>query len=120
MTEIRIVSESVNDFFDGARAKAAALDAGELSAEASMISFESMDMLLKVLTPNRWRLLRCLKGEGPLSIRKLSQRLARDYSGVHADCVALLDTGLINKTPGGEIFVPWQKITAEISLDAAA
>ena len=33
--------------------------------------------LLKVLTPNRWRLLRALRNHGPLSVRALAQLLDR-------------------------------------------
>jgi predicted transcriptional regulator len=79
-----------------------------------------MDRLLKVLTPNRWDLLRTLRSNGPSSIRALSQALGRDYRGVHADVGILLKAGLIERKASGAIHVPWSRITAEMSLDIAA
>ena len=76
--------------------------------------------LLKVLTPNRWRLLRALRSGGPISVRALAQALDRDYRGVHADVVLLSDAGLIEKSKQGAVFVPWTRITAEMALDVAA
>src|SRR5258705_13865266 len=48
------------------------------------VSFESMERLLKVLTPNRWRLLRTLRNGGATSVRALARSLNRDYRGAHA------------------------------------
>ncbi|MCJ8517310.1 putative transcriptional regulator [Pseudorhizobium tarimense] len=48
------------------------IDRGDSEGTEAEIAFESMDLLLKVLTPNRWRLLRALKVQGPTSIRNLS------------------------------------------------
>jgi predicted transcriptional regulator len=49
----------------------------------------------------------------------LSQLLARDYRGVHADVTALIDAGLIERADG-KISVPWSRITAEMAVDIAA
>ena len=77
-------------------------------------------MLLRVLTPNRWVLLRTLHRIGPSSIRALAKALARDYRGVHADVAGLLDAGLITRDGAGLIRVPWSRITAEMAFGAAA
>ena len=119
MSEVRIHIESVDDFFNGALEMAKRLDAGDRATEPASISFESMELLLKVLTPNRWTLLRALRTNGPSSIRALSQLLARDYRGVHADVTALIDAGLIERADG-KISVPWSRITAEMVVDIAA
>ncbi|NGO52272.1 winged helix DNA-binding protein [Allomesorhizobium camelthorni] len=119
MSEVRIHIESVDDFFNSALEMAKRLDAGDRAAESASISFESMELLLKVLTPNRWTLLRTLRANGPSSIRALSQLLARDYRGVHADVTALIDAGLIERADG-KISVPWSRITAEMAVDIAA
>ena len=46
--------------------------------------------------------------------------LQRDYRGVHADVMALLDAGLIERSENGKIAVPWSRITAEMAVDVAA
>jgi predicted transcriptional regulator len=79
-----------------------------------------MEGLQKVLTPNRWTLLRNLRGIGPSSIRALAQGLGRDYRGVHAEVTVLLDAGLVEKAGDGRISVLWSRITAEMSFDIAA
>jgi len=132
MSEVRLHVSGIRDFFDGAADAARRIDAtmpgdvpegvakGVPGEVASEIAFESMELLLKILTPNRWRLLKRLKLSGATSIRRLAQALGRDYRGVHADVVALIEVGLIEKTADGAVFVPWDRITADMSLDAAA
>lgn len=120
MTEVRLHVQDVAGFFDDASAMARDLDAGRRVAAPADIAFESMDTLLKVLTPNRWRLLRAAHAVGPVSIRALAGAQGRDYRGVHADVSTLLEVGLMSRDKDGRIQVPWSKITAEMNLDAAA
>lgn len=120
MDEVKLQIESLDDFFAGAMDMARRLDKGDLTAEPAFLSFERMESLLKVLTPNRWVLLRTLRRQGASSIRALSHLLERDYRGVHADVMALIDAGLIEKLENGKITVPWSRITAEMAVDVAA
>lgn len=120
MSEVKIHISNLDLFFSDALDMARRLDRGELTAEAATVSFESMELLLKVLTPNRWTLLRSLRRQGPSSIRALAQLLGRDYRGVHADVTALLHAGLIERAADGKIVVPWSRITAEMAVDVAA
>lgn len=120
MSEVKLHIASVDDFFAEAARAAELVDAGDLSEQGAVIAFESMEVLLKVLTANRWRLLRTLRANGPTSVRRLSQLLGRDYRAVHADVAALLDVGLIERTDSGEIMVPWSRITAEMAINLAA
>ncbi len=120
MSEVRIHVSNMDAFFKDAASAAARIDAGDLKAQEGEIAFESMDLLLKVLTANRWRLLRALKGAGTSSIRQLAHALKRDYRGVHADVIALIETGLIEKREDGRIAVPWDRITAEMAITEAA
>jgi predicted transcriptional regulator len=120
MAEIKLHVQNLEDFFADARRMARRLDAGDRIVEETHISFESMEVLLKALTPNRWRMLRRLRMLGPSSIRALSQALGRDYRGVHSDVGSLIELGLIERMESGKIFVPWSHITAEISLEEAA
>lgn len=69
MKEVRLHVESLDDFARRSMETARRLDRGERKAQSAHISFESMEGLLKALTPNRWRLLRTLRHRGPSSIR---------------------------------------------------
>ena len=120
MNEIRIEVETIDAFAKRTLAMAHRLDRGEHRAQRARLSFETMEGLLRVLTPGRWTLLRRLRSEGPSSIRALAKSLARDYRGVHADVVVLVEAGLIVKGEDGKVSVPWSRITAEMVLDAAA
>jgi predicted transcriptional regulator len=120
MSEVKLHVESLDTFIGRTEEMARRLDAGARGRRASHISFETMEALLKVLTPNRWTLLRALRGRGPSSIRALARALGRDYRGVHADVSALVEAGLINRDTKGRILVPWSRIAAEMALDAAA
>lgn len=120
MSEVRIHVSDMDGFFDDAAAAARDIDAGGGVRTGAEIAFENMDLLLKVLTPNRWRLLRALKTSGPTSIRQLAQGLQRDYRGVHADVTVLVEAGLIERRHDGTIVVPWERITAEMSITEAA
>jgi predicted transcriptional regulator len=120
MDEVKLQIESLDAFFASALDMARRLDRGNFAPEPASISFEHMETLLKVLTPNRWVLLRTLRRHGASSIRALSHLLERDYRGVHADVMALIDAGLIAKLESGKITVPWSRITAEMAVDVAA
>jgi len=120
MSEVRLELDTVEGFFDDARALARRLDAGDRQPRTASIGFEGMDTLLSVLTANRWRLLKALRRHGPSSIRRLAADLQRDYRGVHADVSTLLQYGLIARRDDRLIEVPWSKITAEMAFDSAA
>lgn len=120
MHEVKLHVEGLDAFFAGARQMARRLDQGERAPSGASIAFENMETLLKVLTPGRWRLLRALRSQGPSSIRALAHVVERDYRGVHADVMAMLDIGLIRRDEAGLISVPWDRITAEMALDLVA
>jgi predicted transcriptional regulator len=120
MKEVKLHVAGIGDFFEGAAAAGRNVDQGGFSEQAEIIAFESMEVLLAVLTANRWQLLRGLRQQGPTSIRHLSQLLKRDYRAVHADVHALMVVGLIERDDKGQISVPWERITAEMAIDLAA
>ncbi|BDA82592.1 hypothetical protein Sa4125_01340 [Aureimonas sp. SA4125] len=120
MSEITLHVTDRHRFFSEVRELAAALDRGERTPAVPQLHFERAETLLRVLTPNRWVLLRQLRRSGPGSIRALAASLGRDYRGVHADVTALLDLGLILRDAAGKVSVPWSRITAELTLEDAA
>jgi predicted transcriptional regulator len=120
MNEVKVHVEGLDAFAERSLEMARRLDRGERRVRPAQISFETMEALLKVLTPGRWTLLRRLRTDGPSSIRALSRALGRDYRGVHADVMALIEAGLVARGGDGKVSVPWSRITAEMALDTAA
>jgi predicted transcriptional regulator len=53
--------------------------------QGQRISFASVDLLWKVISPKRWDIIRAMTGQGPLAIREVARRLGRDVKGVHGD-----------------------------------
>ncbi|MDZ4837561.1 MAG: hypothetical protein SGJ27_27560 [Candidatus Melainabacteria bacterium] len=82
---------------------------------------QNLSMLLRVLSPKRMELIQTIKATGPVSIRKLSKELRRDYKNVHTDISELARLGLVEMTEKKQAFVPWDviSISAEIPLAKA-
>ena len=87
--------------------------------EHPRISFETPELLWKVLTARRWELLKALCGLGPVSIREAARQVDRDVKTVHGDVIALLNAGVLNRTASGGIEFPYQAVKVEFLLRAA-
>ena len=88
-------------------------------ASSSRISFESPELLFKVLSGKRWELLNMMTGAGAMSIREAARRVERDVKAVHGDVTALLNAGLLSKTDDGLIVFPFDAIHVDFMLKAA-
>jgi predicted transcriptional regulator len=86
---------------------------------SARISFATPELLWQVLTAKRWELLKALCGAGPVSIREAARRAGRDVKAVHGDVTALLDAGILNRTPEGKIEFPFDAVKVEFMLRAA-
>jgi predicted transcriptional regulator len=82
------------------------------------LTFDNLLVLLKNLTPVRWKLLEAVKRSGPMSINELARLLGRNYKNVHTDVTRLVALGLIERAPNQRIAVAWDTITAEMKLAA--
>jgi predicted transcriptional regulator len=71
------------------------------------------------LTPKRWDILRAMTAQGPVSIREIARRLARDVKAVHGDIHALLDAGLLRRTERGRVEFPFDAVRVDFTLRAA-
>ena len=90
---------------------------GEVPIEPTeRIYFQDMEILLKTLTPKRWKLLKVLHKLGPFSIRALSKSINRDYKNVYNDVQLLNGIGLLIKDTQGKLSAPWKSITFEMCL----
>jgi predicted transcriptional regulator len=83
------------------------------------ISFATPELLWDVLTAKRWELLKILCGAGPVSIREAARRVGRDVKAVHRDVSALLQAGVLSRTPSGRIEFPFDAVKVEFLLRAA-
>jgi predicted transcriptional regulator len=89
---------------------------GERFSTENLLHFETLDVLLKTLTPARWRQLKSLRRQGPMSIRLLAKALKRDYKNTHTDVKQLIQIGLIEKRTDGRIQVLWDIVEARLHL----
>ena len=83
------------------------------------LSFISVDLMWKILTPKRWEIIRAMTGAGPLSIREVARRVKRDVKAVHGDITALIKAGIINKTDEGKIEFPYDRVHVDFEIKAA-
>jgi predicted transcriptional regulator len=92
--------------------------AGKKGAAEVRLTFESLPVLLKNLTPARWTLIERLKRSGPLSISELARRLGRHYKNVHTDVTRLIEFGLVERRDDQRVIVTWDIVTAQMQLAA--
>lgn len=92
--------------------------AGEPQGEH--ITFASIELLWKVLSPNRLALLRAMAGKGGMSIREAARRVGRDVKAVHGDIHALLAAGILDRDEAGRILFPYDRVHVDFMLNDAA
>ncbi|SAL45215.1 hypothetical protein AWB74_01941 [Caballeronia arvi] len=87
--------------------------------QGQYFSYATPELLFDTFTTPRWRIIRAMTGAGPMSIRELSRRLARDVKGVHRDVKALLEDGLLEHDEHGAIVFPYDTVHVNFTLKAA-
>ncbi len=115
MTDVKvIVGGSVEDDADAFLDAWHRAERGERVRERTL-AFESWDGLARVMTGERYRLLRHLHGHPEPSISALARALGRQYRRVHADVAALEEAGLLDRSQG-EVRTTADRIRADIRL----
>jgi predicted transcriptional regulator len=109
--EVRSLKETLRDV-------ARAMKTGRAEREAR-ISFATPELLWELLTAKRWELLKALCGAGPVSIREAARRVGRDVKAVHGDITALLQAGVLTRTPDRRVRFPFDAVKVEFLLRAA-
>ena len=84
---------------------------------AARLDFESLEGAWKLLNAKRWGILRAMAGQGPLAIREVARRVGRDVRAVHSDVRSLHLSGVIDKTPEGQIILPYAVVRLDFTLD---
>jgi predicted transcriptional regulator len=100
-----------------AKARATRAFAGE--RQGAFVSFPTVELLWKVITPKRWELLRLLCGSEPLSIREIARRAKRDVKSVHGDVQALLAAGVLDRGDDRRVVFPYDEVHVDFVLRAA-
>jgi len=80
-----------------------------------VLAFESWEGLARVMTGERYRLLRHVHAHPEPSVSALARSLGRQYRRVHADVAALEQVGLLIRA-GGEVRATAGRIGVEIAL----
>lgn len=83
----------------------------------NILAFESWEGLSRVMTGERYRMLRHLHAHPEPSVSALARSLGRQYRRVHGDVVALEGAGLVGRD-GGLVRALAGVITAEVRLAA--
>jgi predicted transcriptional regulator len=94
-----------------------AADAGEPVAREA-VTFLSLEAFMATMAPKRLELMRHLRRTGPMSVRRLSKELARDYKSVHGEVARLIEAGLIDRNARDEVAVGWDRLVTELDLAA--
>ena len=79
----------------------------------------AVNRLTTAFTAKRWELLKAMCGAGPMSIREVARRVGRDVKAVHGDVTALLNVGVLSRSPEGRVEFPFDSIKVEFILQAA-
>lgn len=88
--------------------------------QGNFISFVSLDLMWKVLSPKRLEIIRAMTGAGPMTIREAARRVKRDVKAVHGDVHALLKAGVLDRTQDGRIVFPYDAIHVDFMITKAA
>jgi predicted transcriptional regulator len=83
------------------------------------ISFASLDLMHRVLTPNRWGVLKAMMGRGEIGVREMARTLDRDVKAVHTDITALVEAGVIERAESGAVSFPYDAVRVDFTVQAA-
>ena len=86
--------------------------------QGQRISFTSVDLLWRTISPKRWDIIRAMTGQGPLAIREVARRVDRDVKAVHGDMLALINAGMLDRAENGVVF-PYDAVHVDFMLEAA-
>ena len=63
--------------------------------QGAHITFPSVELLWRVISPKRLEILHVLAGTDGLSIREVARRVGRDVKAVHGEIHGLADAGIV-------------------------
>lgn len=87
--------------------------------QGEFLSFPDLELLHKVLTPKRMRILQELQQIGPIGLRALARTLDMDAGNLQRDVKQLKDFGLVEASEDG-FLVPYDEIRLELVIKRVA
>lgn len=84
------------------------------------ITFATLDLMWRTLTPRRQELLQAMAGHEAMSIRAAARLVSRDVKAVHGDVRALLAAGVLQSREGEGIIFPYDGLHVDYQLQAVA
>jgi len=120
--KIRIVIRGEKELFDEVKDVWGKLERGEKVKKHQAIYFESLDVMRKVLTEERLRIVKAIRKNHPASIYELAKILRRDVKNTFDDVQFLAQAGLVELKKTKDIRekttpkVDYDKIVLEISV----
>ena len=87
--------------------------------QSNHISFLTIGQLWKTLNPKRADINHPMTGAGPISIREVARRVARDVKAVHGDVALLIKAGVVLRQEGKVVF-PYDGVHVDFVLGRAA
>lgn len=82
------------------------------------VTFLSLEAFMAAMSPRRLDLMRHLRREGPMSVRRLARDVGRDYKSVHREIAMLVLAGLVERRAKDEVAVSWDRAVTELDLAA--
>lgn len=113
----RTVTISVGSLQD-ARERLAAAFGGK--SQEPHITFATLDLMWRTLTPRRQELLQAMSGQDVMSIRAVARLVSRDVKAVHGDVQALLAAGVLQSRDGEGVIFPYDGLHVDYQLQAVA
>ena len=98
--------------------RAAGKCAASRSYHGEVLNFESAGSFFGKLTERRRDLVHALQGQGPMPVRELARRVARDVRRVHDDVEVLAELGPVERTDIGGVECPFEAVHIDMRLTA--
>lgn len=113
----RTVTISVSSLRDARERLTAAFEG---KSQEPRITFATLDLMWRTLTPRRQELLQAMAGHEAMSIRAASRLVGRDVKAVHGDVQALLSAGVLQARDGDGVIFPYDGLHVDYQLQAVA
>ncbi len=87
--------------------------------QGEFLTFPSLELLHRILTPARVRILEALQRLGPVGVRALARELGVDPGNLARQIKPLRELGLVEEGEGG-LVVPYDEIRMELVIRKVA
>lgn len=87
--------------------------------QGAFISFETLELLVRILTPMRWEIIKIMTGAGSLQVEEVARRLGGDLESVNEGVRGLVNAGVLDRNDDGSIECPHDAIHVDFWLRAA-